>query len=154
MKLHLTALSTVLLACAMSASCQPATPQAPHPCPRDPRTLPVRYVGGVLGTGTLELAPAPAGYDVQATLDREGGLPALSLSGTGSCRHGVFEAEFGGGDAPEAQAKVLGGHVEGVWQPARGTGDFFARWSAQLVIKASGERRQLHGFVEHAPGAR
>jgi len=123
-------------------------------CPSSPVEMTVAYEGETFGQGRLSLLPKgqSGSFEVKAVLlDPKTQEPMMQLQGPGSCQGGVIRARFGAGDAAQADARVLGGKFEGLYQPRLIEGDFFGAWTAEVVVKKRNLRQGLRGFLHQVP---
>jgi hypothetical protein len=113
-----------------------------------------RYMGPVIGDGTLTVARDDAGVlTARMTLrDDMGSGATLEIEGPGECTDAGLRVRFGPGDHPRTAYRVTGGAFV-VHRDPVAFDWFFGAWSASVVLKESGAVETLRGFVREAPRA-
>lgn len=136
------------LICAAAYGCRPSTDVS---CNQVEGSYPAVYAGSVNGVGEVVIGPAEAGsYSVKVQLvgpkDGDGRVETLvHLSGRGTCRNGMFRAQFGAGSEDSGGLKVLGGDFSALVD-RRAADEPFGRWSAEVLELRTSAKHAMTGF--------
>jgi hypothetical protein len=136
------------LICAAAYGCRPT---ADASCNQVEGSYSAVYAGSVNGTGGIVIEPADSSsYSVTVQLvgpkDKDGHDEILvRLAGRGTCRNGMFRAQFGAGSDKNGGLKVLGGDFSALVD-RRMTDEPFGRWSAEVLDLRTSEKHAMNGF--------
>jgi hypothetical protein len=111
-------------------------------------SVPIEYVGGALGDGTLSLTPADDGFRLEIVLFDDTAGVAMRLQGLASCEDGVVRAQLESVPASSGTSdyRVLGGELMYLIEPTQRLQPF-GSWEVLAENTVTAETREFRGFV-------